>query len=131
MRSCAATRPLTLFGCGRAALRCGMLVLVPTALELDRLVPELAPWSPSAPPRSWRTTAHGERVDVVACGFGQASAGARAAALMLRHDGAAVLAGLAGTLDSAAFPVGSALVASSVVPHGIGVGEGSRHSGIE
>lgn len=56
------------------------------------------------------------------CGFGPVAAAARAASLIARHQPERViLAGIAGTFDSIALPVGTAAVFPSVVMHGIGV----------
>lgn len=60
------------------------------------------------------------------CGFGPVAAAARAASLIARHQPERViLAGIAGTFDSAGLPVGTAAVFPSVVMHGVGVGVAS------
>jgi futalosine hydrolase len=67
------------------------------------------------------------------CGFGLAAAGAGAAWWMTRIPDArrVVLAGVAGTYDLAAAPVGAVTLATSVACHGIGAGEGAAHRSAE
>ena len=104
-----------------------MLLLVPSRLELDKLVPEAAgaelPWV-------WpdRRDAAGAEVLVASCGVGIALAGIEAMArLSLTQSNSLLLVGLAGTFDETRAPVGSLLIGSSVSLHGIGVGEGRSH----
>jgi len=102
-----------------------LLLLVPSRLELEKLVPEAAgaefPWV-------WpdRRDADGVQVVVASCGVGLALAGIQAmAALSHGETSSVLLAGVAGTFDEARAPVGSLLIGSSVALHGIGVGEGA------
>ncbi len=101
-----------------------MLLLVPSRLELDRLVPEaaatLGPWA-------WpgRRDAAGGSVIVARCGVGVAVAGVRTAAFLASTgERSVLLVGLAGSFDGQAAPLGTLLVADRVELHGIGVGEG-------
>ena len=81
------------------------LILVPTHMEREAMF--------------------GDDPRVAVCGFGLAEAGARAAhaiATAATPPARLVLAGLAGTYDAQAWPVGTAVVAGSVRCHGIGAG---------
>jgi futalosine hydrolase len=100
-----------------------MLILVPTALELRGVFPEIASGAAQAPALWLRRTSFGDPAWVARCGLGLSAAGARAAALWSRLPGDACLAGLAGTLDPDRAPVGSLVLASSVEVEGIGFGE--------
>lgn len=85
------------------------LVLVPTALERDRLVPHVP-------------TGAGL---LELCGFGPVAAAARAAASIARlAPRRVVLVGIAGTYDPNQVPIGSAHVFGEVVMDGVGAGEG-------
>jgi nucleoside phosphorylase len=80
-------------------------VLVPTRLEADGL------------------GLHDRAVEL--CGFGLAEAGVRAMhAMAARRPARVVLAGIAGTYDAAAAPIGSAVIPSRV--RCVGVGAGGR-----
>ncbi len=89
------------------------LVLVPTALELARLL-DLGGLGPT--------------VLVDLCGFGPIAAGARTAELLARLTPARViLVGIAGAYDLARDPLGSALEFGAVAVTGVGVGAGADH----
>ena len=61
---------------------------------------------------------------VAMCGFGLAASGAGAAhEIALRRPSHVILVGSAGSYDLDRAPIGSALIASAVRCHGIGVGE--------
>jgi len=88
-----------------------LLLLVPTALELERLNDQ-GGFDPAL-----------ARVEV--CGFGPVAAAARTATLLERHAPArALLVGIAGTFDEAALPVGEATIFGAVALDGVGAGEG-------
>lgn len=90
-----------------------LLLLVPTGLELERLL-DLGGYDP-------------RQAHVEVCGFGPIAAAARAAVLIERHAPERVLlVGIAGTFDEARLPVGSAACFGEVALEGVGVGEGSR-----
>jgi futalosine hydrolase len=85
------------------------LVLVPTALELERLA-DLGGFGP---------------VLVAVCGFGPIAAAARTASLISElRPARALLVGIAGAFDVRRDPVGSALEFASVAVDGIGAGAG-------
>jgi nucleoside phosphorylase len=104
-----------------------VLLLVPSRLELEKLVPEAAgreqPW-----PWPGRVDAAGAPVLVATCGVGVALSGPTTLA-HLQATGARslLLAGLAGSFDEASAPVPGLLAGSTVALHGVGVGEGERH----
>lgn len=83
------------------------LLLIPTAMERDRLLPHLrSPWPTHL------------------CGFGVIAAAAITARLIADHrPRAVVLAGIAGSLDESVLP-GTAVWFDEVRCHGIGVGQG-------
>ena len=86
-----------------------MLLLVPTAREAEALA--RAAGIPAA------------RIHI--CGFGPVAAAATTAALLSREKPrTALLAGIAGSYDLEAFPLGEALSFSRVVLDGVGAGEG-------
>jgi len=90
-----------------------LLLLVPTALELERLLDQ-GGYDPSQ-----------ARVEV--CGFGPVAAAARTATLLERHKPQrALLVGIAGTFDADRFAVGTATSFGDVALEGVGVGEGPR-----
>lgn len=90
-----------------------LLLLVPTALELERLL-DLGGYDPA-------------RARVEVCGFGPVAAAARTATLLERLEPRRVLlVGIAGTFDEDRFPVGSARSFGEVALEGVGVGEGTR-----
>lgn len=90
-----------------------LLLLVPTALELERLRDQ-GGYDPAS-----------ARVEV--CGFGPVAAAARTATLLERHQPQRVLlVGIAGTFDEDRLPVGSATAFGEVALEGVGVGEGAR-----
>jgi futalosine hydrolase len=93
-----------------------VLVLVPTELELARLVDDGGlPLGAGL---------------VETCGFGPVAAAARTAALVARLTPARVfLIGIAGSLDLERAPIGSAFEPGAVAIEGIGVGEGARAIG--
>jgi futalosine hydrolase len=108
-----------------------VLIIVPTRLEMRRLFPECG--QPAVHPTivSLRAeNAFGEAVDVACCGMGLAASGAGVAALLATRQDSACLAGLAGTLDPDAAPIGSVIVAGSVEVEGIGLpGDPSSRGG--
>lgn len=108
-----------------------MLILVPSRLERERLLPE-AGAGPAPGPWPGRGAGEGAAVIVASCGVGVARAGARTAGLLaeLRPE-RVVLAGLAGTYDAEALPAGALLTASLLELHGVGVGEGPGHLSLE
>jgi futalosine hydrolase len=90
-----------------------VLVLVPTELELARLVDD-----GGLPVGACLTET---------CGFGPVAAAARTAQLLERLAPARVfLVGIAGSLDLERAPVGAAFEPDAVAVEGIGVGEGAR-----
>ncbi|MCA8980021.1 MAG: futalosine hydrolase [Planctomycetes bacterium] len=90
-----------------------LLLLVPTALELERLRDQ-GGYDPA-------------RARVEVCGFGPVAAAARTATLLERYKPQrALLVGIAGTFDEESFPVGTATTFGEVALEGVGVGEGSR-----
>lgn len=90
-----------------------LLLLVPTALELERLR-DRGGYDP-------------QHARVELCGFGPVAAAARTATLLERHAPQRVLLiGIAGTYDEARFPVGTAQSFGAVALEGVGVGEGAR-----
>lgn len=104
-----------------------MLLLVPSRLELEKLVPEAAGaeglWT-------WpgRVDSEGDAVLVARCGVGLGVSGVATMSLLAGGTATSVvLAGLAGSLDAVRAPVGSLLIGRSVALHGIGVGEGAQH----
>jgi len=85
------------------------LILVPTALERDRLAPDLPAGSGL----------------IELCGFGPVASAARTSQLVARIQPRRVwLVGIAGTYDSSAHPVGSATTFGEVLLDGVGAGEG-------
>ncbi|MFG0260771.1 MAG: futalosine hydrolase [Novipirellula sp. JB048] len=88
------------------------LLLIPTAIERDKLPPQLAG---SARAKGW---------SVALCGFGQIAAAARTSQLIATHQPARVLlVGIAGALD-ARVDVGTAYRCRRITCHGIGIGSG-------
>jgi nucleoside phosphorylase len=98
-----------------------VLILIPTAFELQALFPEAGTLRAH---ETWRLGARPGH-EVARCGLGLASAGAHAAALLAEHDADAVLVGLAGSHDLRELPLGAAFLASTVDVDGIGFGEGA------
>jgi len=100
-----------------------LLLLVPTPREAELL---LGPDAHGlAAPRL--ATVAGRSVRVALTGFGLAAAGAASGRWFAKTTpDAALLVGIAGTLDGDAFPIGSALEADAVSCDGIGAGEGDR-----
>jgi futalosine hydrolase len=89
------------------------LILVPTVLERERLVPRLAQESADSD------------YAFQLCGFGAIAAAARAAALIARYRPSRVLLiGIAGSYDLEQVPLGSAVRFDQVACHGIGLGSG-------
>ncbi len=90
-----------------------LLVLVPTGLELARLL-DLG--------------GLGSSVIVDLCGFGPIAAGARTAEFLARLTPARViLVGIAGAYDLERDPLGSAIEFGAVAVTGVGVGAGADH----
>ena len=90
------------------------LLLIPTQLEADRLIPEL---QTLATLNSWK-------VDL--CGFGLVASAARTSQLIAEHQpDRVVLAGIAGSFGDR-LPLGEAFQFSEVICHGIGVGSGNE-----
>lgn len=90
------------------------LVLIPTALERDRLA-VLGGLGLGRGP-------------LQLCGFGPVSAAARTAALVERFaPRRVVMLGIAGTYDEARLPLGEAAAFGAVALDGVGAGEGGRH----
>jgi len=86
------------------------LVLIPTALERDRL---------NLPPRPDMT--------IACCGFGPVAAGVHATRRIAEHTPDRVLlVGLAGSFYTQALPVGSVACFESVTLDGVGAGQGDR-----
>lgn len=104
-----------------------MLVLIPSRLEVERLLPGLVvgdapvPW-PALPASS------NELVMVGACGVGAPLSGVRTARLLATlRPRRVILAGLAGSYDEDALPLGASFSPQLVELHGVGVGEGRDH----
>ncbi|TWU22411.1 Futalosine hydrolase [Novipirellula galeiformis] len=90
------------------------LLLIPTAIERDKLAPLLD------------VSAHTNGWSIELCGFGQIAAAARTSQLVATFQpNRVLLVGIAGTLDDRA-EVGSAYRFSHVTCHGIGVGSGDN-----
>jgi len=93
------------------------LLLIPSALEVARLLPE-----PRALPAG---------TELLACGVGLLRAGLGTAARLARGDVRDVLlVGLAGTRDAAAAPVGALVVGSAVRNEAFGAGHGTAFHGL-
>lgn len=106
-----------------SAPRRRLLVLVPTAREAELLLGAAAKGI-GAP---HLVTLHGRSVRIALTGIGLAAAGASTGRWFAQvAPDAALLAGIAGTLDPTLFPVGDVLEATSVACDGIGAGEGDR-----
>lgn len=89
---------------------------------MSRLFPELGVAPRERDARAWlAATRSRTAVSVAWCGFGLASAGAGAAAILGRGTENACLVGFSGTLRPEMLPVGSAVVASHVECHGLGL----------
>jgi len=100
-----------------------LLLLVPTPREAELLLGPAA--HGLAAPRL--ATVAGRSVRVALTGFGLAAAGASSGRWFAKvTPDAALLVGIAGTLDVDAFPIGSVMEADSVSCDGIGAGEGDR-----
>jgi futalosine hydrolase len=90
-----------------------VLLLVPTELERARLE-DRGGWPAGL-------------AQVECCGFGRVAPAARTAALStLLRPARALLVGIAGTYDPAAWPVGSAAEFAAVALDGVGVGRGAE-----
>ena len=101
-------------GTARRSVGAPALVLVPTRLELEGLA---------------RAGAFaGARVAAEVCGFGPVAAAAHAARrVAVLAPRWVLLAGIAGTFDPGAAPVGSARRFAAVTLEGVGAGEGHAH----
>jgi len=92
-----------------------ILVLVPTAEEQRRLIAA----------RQWELP---REASVRLCGFGPVAAAARTGRLVGETQATHVLlVGIAGSYDTAAAPLGTALVFRQIAVWGIGAGEGAAH----
>lgn len=101
-----------------------LLLLVPTPREAELLFGHAA--HGLAAPRL--ATIAGRSVRLALCGFGLAAAGAAAGRWFATvAPDAALLVGIAGSLDVERWPVGATLEASHVACDGIGAGEGERY----
>lgn len=101
-----------------------LLILIPTPREADLLLGAVG--RDLGAPRL--ATIGGRSVRVALCGFGLAAAGAAAGRWFAKvAPDAALLVGIAGTLDAAKFPLGAVLESTSVACDGIGAGEGERY----
>ncbi len=100
-----------------------LLVMIPTPREAELLLGATA--IGLAGPRL--ATIAGRSVRVALTGIGLAAAGATSGRWLAKlAPDAALLVGIAGTLDGEAFPIGTALEANGVSCDGIGAGEGER-----